>query len=129
MKTSGAQHRNFVGYPNSPTRGAMTSAELAASEARNGRCLNQKIKDGYETRDIGLDPSRPASKRSPFYALEQNILASPWKSAGDLGKYDLVQNSCASHVCDVLKAGGADVPGQQGTAQLRSLVGIPGGEQ
>jgi hypothetical protein len=40
----------------------------------------------------------------------------------NLGPYDKIMNSCVSHVCDVLRAGGVAVPEAQGSAQLRFLL-------
>ncbi len=40
---------------------------------------------------------------------------------GNLGPYDLVNNSCVSHVCDVLDAGGFKTPSPNGTAQIKFL--------
>jgi hypothetical protein len=45
---------------------------LEESLARNERWIRQKIAEGYEILDIGIDPSR--SRRSPFYALEMRII-------------------------------------------------------
>jgi hypothetical protein len=42
--------------------------------------------------------------------------------AGNLGAYNKITNSCVTHVCDVLKAGGVDVPDARGSAQLRFLL-------
>ena len=47
--------------------------DLAESLMRNERWIRQKIRDGYEILDIGLDPAR-TTRRSPFYALEERIL-------------------------------------------------------
>jgi hypothetical protein len=46
---------------------------LSASLARNERWIRGKIADGYTFYDIGIDPAR--ATRSPFYALEQSVLA------------------------------------------------------
>jgi hypothetical protein len=43
-------------------------------------------------------------------------------SIQNLGAYDKVVNSCVSHVCDVLGAGGVAVPDAEGSAQLRFLL-------
>lgn len=57
---------------NFPKGREMTSDEFSKALARNKRWLKNKIKEGYEIIDIGIDPNR--SNRSPFYALEQKIL-------------------------------------------------------
>jgi hypothetical protein len=45
-------------------------------------------------------------------------------AAGSLGRYDRVTNSCVSHVCDILSAGGVQVPTANGRDQARFLLGI-----
>ncbi|MDH5327552.1 MAG: DUF6531 domain-containing protein [Gammaproteobacteria bacterium] len=43
---------------------------------------------------------------------------------GNLGAYDKIDNSCVSHVCDVLDAGGLETPAPQGSAQSKHLFRI-----
>jgi hypothetical protein len=50
----------------------MRPTELEVALARNERWIRQKVKEGYQFYDIGLDATR--SVRSPFYELEQRIL-------------------------------------------------------
>ena len=57
---------------NFPPNRKMTPDEFSAALKRNERWIRQKIKEGYEIIDIGLDPSR--ATRSPFYELEQKII-------------------------------------------------------
>jgi hypothetical protein len=57
---------------NFPKGRPMTPAELTAALARNEAWILSKIKQGYKFYDIGLDAAR--ATRSPFYALEQQIL-------------------------------------------------------
>lgn len=46
---------------------------------------------------------------------------------GDLGVYDREYNSCVSHACDILGAGGVDVPAKGGSGQSRFIIGITKG--
>lgn len=57
---------------NFATNRPMTPTELATALARNDRWIRQKVKEGYQFYDIGLDPTR--SVRSPFYRRELRIL-------------------------------------------------------
>ena len=43
-------------------------------------------------------------------------------SQGNLDPYNKITNSCVTHVCDVLKAGGVDVPEANGSAQFRYVL-------
>ena len=40
---------------------------------------------------------------------------------GNVGAYDKIQNSCVSHVRDVLTAGGVETPDPGGSAQSKLL--------
>jgi hypothetical protein len=51
----------------------MTPAEFDAAKRRNERWIREKKAQGYTIYDIGLDPNRVGG-RSPFYALEKDIL-------------------------------------------------------
>ena len=42
----------------------------------------------------------------------------------NLGPYDKIGNSCVSHVCDILNAGGKTTPDANGLAQLRFLLNL-----
>ena len=61
-----------VWQKNFPKNRPMTRSELDAALARNARWIRGKAKEGYRFYDIGPDPSRKI--RSPFYALEKDIL-------------------------------------------------------
>ena len=54
---------------NFPKDRLMTTAELEAAKARNARWIEEKIKEGYEIYDLGIDANR--ATRSPFYELEK----------------------------------------------------------
>jgi RHS repeat-associated protein len=58
---------------NFPAGRPMTPAEMNAALRRNKRWLKSKIKQGYGVFDIGVDPGR--SNRSPFYAMEKQVLS------------------------------------------------------
>lgn len=47
----------------------------------------------------------------------------------NLGRYDKIVNSCVSHVCEMLKAGGERVPDPDGSAQLRFLLNLLRGKK
>lgn len=59
---------------NFPSERRMTEEELNAALARNQRWIDSKIKQGYTIYDIGIDPKKLESQRSPFYKLEQERL-------------------------------------------------------
>lgn len=48
------------------------SFDINKSLSRNERWIRQKVKEGYEILDIGIDEERTI--RSQFYALEKRIL-------------------------------------------------------
>jgi hypothetical protein len=52
-------------------------------------------------------------------ARQQELMAIP-----NLGSYDVIENSCVSHVCEFLTSGGELAPQQHGSAQLRFLLNI-----
>jgi len=88
LKKAGVDAKWYQAWgKNFPKGRAMTPAELTASKTRNARWLKQKMKEGYEIRDIGLDSLRPASERSPFYALEKQMLNDAGYSATLLPGY------------------------------------------
>ncbi len=58
--------KNFPKRPLKPS-------EMDAAIARNMRWMRMKYQQGYTFRRIGLDPKRPISNRSPFYAAEKKL--------------------------------------------------------
>jgi len=69
------------------------------------------------TNETGLGHGATVVNRAAATARQTELLG-----VTNLGPYDKVTNSCVSHVCDVLRAGGAPVPPALGSGQLRYLL-------
>lgn len=72
-----AWSKNFPSRPMNPE-------ELAAALRRNERWVRDKISNGYDFFDIGIDPAR--STRSPFYEMEKRVLDEMGVKTIDIGR-------------------------------------------
>jgi hypothetical protein len=85
--------------------------------------------NGSSTEIVTVDDADPGTlvrSKTVEFPTADNAIArqEALRAQGDLGQYDAITNSCVSHVCDVLEAGGLTVPSPNGSAQLKFLLGL-----
>ena len=127
IKTQGAESTKGTAsvywHDNRGPENAYGHYSIKISDGENILHTHQKGGPGGPTM-IGDDLSRgvPASKSAEF-DLSNPTAAQPFQKA-ELNKiceaYDLKNKSCITHVCDVLREGGVNVPKEPG-AQLKFL--------
>ena len=101
-------HRDF---PTEDNRIGHYSIEIFSNEG--GKLHTHQVTNNDQTKsyiDVRTDKGN-ATESIPLPNAKGALLyQKQMLSAGNLGRYDLKNNSCLSHVCDVLKAGGVNVP-------------------
>lgn len=101
----------IIGETTSLETHQVTSADLRTTSI----VTTSEVNPGPPIKQVRI----PVLEPEVALALQRELLSIP-----DTGPYDKFTNSCVSHVCDVLRAAGVDVPEANGTAQIRFLLNL-----